>query len=86
MSSTLVTSLRRAIAGRVCPTPHWPFIPLDVSRRAWKLVLEQDLRKDASAGTGENKRHRVYAQLLKEYPMLPKRLLAAAIEQAVWKV
>ena len=32
---------------------------------------------------GEHKRHQVYAALIKEFPTLPKRDLALAIEMAV---
>jgi len=37
-------------------------------------------------GTGENKRHQVYARLLKEFPTLPRRAAALAIEQVRWGV
>ena len=53
--------------------------PPDLPARALALVHETD-GWDAS---GEAKRHRVYAQLLKEFPALSKRQVSLAIELAL---
>ena len=50
--------------------------------RAARLVGEQE----GQEGSGESKRHQVYARLLKEFPTRPKREAALAIEQARWGI
>ena len=74
-----LTRVAEVTAALVPPPP--PPIPADaLGARAWELVREQDTVPDRS---GESKRHQVYARLIKEFPDVPKRVLARAIEDAV---
>ena len=54
-----------------------PALPVELVERVRVLAGEQDLIPDRS---GESKRHQVYARLIKDFPTLPKRMLALAIE------
>jgi hypothetical protein len=54
--------------------------PLDaIQQRAQVLVAEVE----PLAMSGEYKRHLVYAQLIKEFPTTPKRVLGKAIEASL---
>jgi len=57
--------------------------PTQVQMRADILVANADKMVGVS---GEYKRHIVYAQLLKEFPGIPKRDLGFAIEHGVQKL
>lgn len=68
---------------------HWlepPPVEIDVSpvdpldAMAWQLV---ELAERIPETSGEYKRHWVYARLLKDFPMRPKRDAALAIELAI---
>ena len=73
------------ICGETAPTPiwqAWPLLPSDlVIRAAW--LVEQQARESTEMDSGEVRRHRVYARLVKDFPQTPRRYLALAIEQAV---
>lgn len=76
-----------------CDRPHGVACPLhdvpgDLYDRASVLVQKQDalyaaLSPAKQSASGEARRHAVYAQLLKEFPALKKRVLSRAIEAAV---
>ena len=51
-----------------------------VLERATQLTQDAD----TSLTGGEAKRHQVYARLIKDFPMTPKRELALAIELALF--
>lgn len=57
-----------------------PAIPPPIHLRARELVRAEDREE---TGTGELRRHRVYAKLLKEFPKEPRWHLGLAIELAV---
>ena len=60
----------------------WPTLPVAlVDRAAW--LVEQQARESTDMDSGEVRRHRVYARLVKDFPQTPRRYLALAIEQAV---
>ena len=56
---------------------YWP--PHRVIASAKVLCAAQELVE----GSGEYKRHQVYAKLIKEYPTISKRTLGLAIELAL---
>jgi hypothetical protein len=80
MRQTVATWLRR-LADWICPLPPPPTTAVD--DRA--LVLARMLQSMTKA-SGEYKRHEVYARLIKEFPAVPRRDLALAIELAVRKL
>lgn len=61
-----------------CLNPHLSSVPPEILARTKVLVTQQE----AEGGNGELKRHRAYARLLKEFPQVPRRQLAVAIEAA----
>lgn len=61
-----------------CPLPHWPSFSQDLLVRTFGLILHQDTNN--LHGSGENKRHLVYATLMKEFPTIPHAHLALTIE------
>ena len=61
--------------------PYAPSVSTEVMTRAGELIRVQE----PIDRSGEAKRHAVYAQLIKNYPTLPKRELALAIEVALTK-
>lgn len=71
-----VTQLERRLV-----QPYAPAVSTGVMARTGELIRAQD----ALDRSGEAKRHAVYAQLIKDYPTLPKRELALAIEVALTK-
>ena len=56
--------------------------PIPVEQRALVLVTAANL----SVGSGEYKRHHVYARLIKEFPDVPHNQLGLAIETAVGRM
>jgi hypothetical protein len=64
---------------RPVPPPPLPSPPSALLARAG--VLTQQAQVDG--GSGEAKRHRVYAQLIKEYPTIPRRIMSRVIERAL---
>ena len=65
-----------------CARPHVDAVASAVQARARTLVLLEEAEKPR-VGAGENKRHRVYARLLKEFPAVRKSDVGLAIELAV---
>lgn len=65
---------------RQCTRKHLPNLGTVLMDRVTQLCRAQDTAH--GAGYGEAKRHQVYAQLIKEFPDTPKRVLALAIELA----
>lgn len=53
-----------------------------ISRRAATLICEQE-EEHVGPHLGESRRHRVFAQLVKEYPFTKWKDLALAIEVAI---
>lgn len=78
----LIAKYLRGLAEWLSPTPPPPVKETHHHEdHASKLVLEAE--KKWPEASGEYKRHQVYSQLLKAFPMASKRDLAYAIELAI---
>lgn len=64
-----------------CGVEHWPILADSLRDTASALVADQEQHN--LHGSGENKRHLVYAKLLKDG--WPPRDAAVAIEYALWR-
>lgn len=53
-----------------------------ISMRAAKLIQQQE-KEHVGPHLGESRRHRVFAQLVKEYPFIKWKEIALAIEVAI---
>lgn len=75
-----MTSLRAEISALHARMATAATVSQPVLTRA--LTLTRDA--DTTLTGGEAKRHHVYARLIKDFPMIPKRELALAIELALF--
>lgn len=73
LKSKIVQLLKRLL--------RWLEVPENVE--LFKRALELILSIDKLSTSGEHKRHQVYAQLIKEFPDVPKNKLGLVIEQVI---
>lgn len=74
-----LANLFRRLANWLAPVDVSRPLPTTLSTETDRLVADAD----GLAGSGEYKRHIVYAQLMKTFPLVSKRDLAMAIELAI---